>query len=100
MVFLWIQLKRNLILHARGFYTNAYLMITVRGNVAGAAQRNLLRMLVRQMVPDRFALAAIVPAALDLVRRRTDAELEFRRKLAMRTGKSVEQQYSNMLIQV
>lgn len=64
-------------------------MIAVGRNVAGSAARYLLRMIVGEVVPDRFALAALIPAALDLVRRRANAEYEVGREFAVRFSRTV-----------
>lgn len=64
-------------------------MITVCRNVAGSAVRDLLRMLMCHVVPNRYALAAQIPAALDLIRRGANSEYKVGRKLAMRFGRPV-----------
>lgn len=64
-------------------------MIAVGCNIAGRAAGDLLRMVVGEVVPDRFALAALIPAALYLVRGGADAENEVGREFAVRFRRSV-----------
>lgn len=58
-------------------------MITIARDIPVGAIGNLVRAVVRQVVPDGFTLAVYIPRSLDLVRGRSDAKFEPRRKLLL-----------------
>lgn len=58
-------------------------MITIARDIPVGAIGNLVRVVVRQVVPDGFTLAVHIPRSLDLVRGRSDTKFEPRGKLLL-----------------
>lgn len=71
----------------KNLHVYTYKVITIGGRVSVCVIGHLFGSCVRQVVPNRYALATLVPAAFDLVRRTADAKNEIFGKLAMRTSR-------------
>lgn len=65
-------------------------MVAIGGYIAVGSLRDFVWRCVRQMIPNRDALAAQIPATFDLVRRGAHTENKIRRKFPVRFGRSVE----------